>query len=64
MRQTHRILHAQHHKSDLTKILSDSKNLNGDKQNMLYDILTKYELLFDRTLETWKTKHTYIEVQP
>ena len=38
--------------------------LFNDKQSMLYDILTKYEFLFDRTQGTWKTKPVDIEPQP
>ena len=60
MRRTCRILDAQYQKSDLRKIMSNSKHLNNNEQGMLHDVLTKYEFLFDGTLGTWKTKPVYI----
>ena len=44
--------------------MSDRKNINSDKQSMLYNVLTKYELIFDRNLGTWKTKSLDIELYP
>ena len=61
---THRILDAKYKKYDLSKIVSDRKNINSDKQSMLYNVLTKYELIFDRNLGTWKTKSLDIELYP
>ena len=29
---------------------------------MIYDSLSKYEFLFDRTIGTWKTNPVYIEL--
>ena len=54
--RTCRILDAQYQKADLRKIVSNSKHLNNNKQSMLHEVLTKYELLFDGNLRTWKTK--------
>ena len=45
-RRTHMILDEKYQKSDLSKIVSNSKHLNNKKQSMLHDLLTKYELLF------------------
>ena len=58
-----RILDAKYQKSDLSKILSNSKHLINDRQSMLYDVLTKYELLFNGTLGTWKMNPVDIELQ-
>ena len=55
-RETHRILDAKYQKINLSKIISDGKHLSNDKHSMLYDALTKYELLFDGTLVTCKMK--------
>ena len=62
MRRKHRILDTKDQKSNLSKIVSDSKNLISDEQSMLYDILTKCELIFNITLGTWKTKPVDIEI--
>ena len=43
--------------------MSNSKHLSTDEQSMLYYVLTKYELLFDKTLGTCKTKPVDIELQ-
>ena len=51
-----RLLDSKYQNSDLRKIVSNSKHLNNNKHSMLRDVLTKYELLFGRTLGTWKTK--------
>ena len=31
---------------------------------MLHNLLSKYDLLFDRTMGNWKTKPVYIQLQP
>ena len=59
-RDTHRILDAKYQKFDLSKIMSDGKPLSNDRHSMLYDVLTKYELIFDGTLVTCKMKPLYI----
>ena len=56
LRDTHRIVDAIYQKFDLSKIMSDGKHLSNDKRSILYDVLTKYELLFDGTLVTCKMK--------
>ena len=58
-----RILEPKYQKADLVKIASDSKLLSSNEQSMLYDSLTKYKLLFGRTLETLKTKPVDLELQ-
>ena len=62
-RRMRRILDAQYQKSDLRKIMSNSKHLNNDERIVLYDVLTKYEFIFDGTLGTWKTKPVDLELQ-
>ena len=59
-----RILYEKYQKSDLSKIVSNSKHLINDGQSMLYDVLTKYELLFNGTIGTWKMKPVDIELHP
>ena len=44
--RTRNILDAKYQKSDLSKIVSNSKHLKNNKQSMLHDVLTKYEFLF------------------
>ena len=56
MWRTRSILDAQYQNADLRIIVSHSKHLNNNKRSMLYNVLTKYEFLFDGTLGTWKTK--------
>ena len=46
MQRTHRILDAKYQKANLSKITSDIKHLSSDEQFMLYNVLTKHELLF------------------
>ena len=59
-RRTRKILDAKYQKSDLRKIVSNSKHLNNNEQSMLREILTKYESPFEGTLVAWKTKPVYI----
>ena len=59
-----RILNEKYQKSDLIKIVSNSKHLNNNEQSMLHDLLTKYELLFDGTPGTWEMKPVDIELKP
>ena len=58
------ILEANYQKDGLSNITSSSKHSNSDDKIMLYYVLTKYELLFDGTLGTWKKKPVDIELQP
>ena len=62
-RLIHRILGAKYQKSDSSKIVSNSKHLSNDEQSMLYNVLTKYELLFDKTLWICRTKPVNMELQ-
>ena len=62
-RLTRRILDAKYQKSDLRKTVSNIKHLNNNEQSILHDVLTRYELLLDGTLGTWRTKHVDIELQ-
>ena len=39
-------------KSDLSKIVSDSKHLSNEEQSMFYHVRTKYEFPFDGNLGT------------
>ena len=43
--------------------MSSSKYLSNDERSMLYDVLTKYVLLFYGTLRTCETKPVDIELQ-
>ena len=61
---TRRILDANYQRADLSKILSNSKHLNNNKQSILRDVLNKYELLFDGDLGTFNTEPVDIELQP
>ena len=51
-------------KTDLRKVTSESKNLSEEECEMIHNVLSKYELLFDRTLDTWKTKTVDLELYP
>ncbi len=52
-----RILDAKYQKADLQAIVRDNcKHLSADQQKKLLQLLKKYELLFDGTLDDWKTK--------
>jgi hypothetical protein len=52
-----RILDAKYKKADLQSIVRDDcKHLSADQQKKLLQLLTKYESLFDSTLDDWKTK--------
>ena len=47
------ILEAKYKKADLKKIASDATHLTNGEQKALYNLLDKYENLFDGTLGTW-----------
>ncbi len=52
-----RILDAKYKKTDLQSIVRDNcEHLSADQQKKLLQLLTKYESLFDGTLDDWKTK--------
>ena len=63
-RLTRRILDGNYQRVNLSKIVSNSKHLNDNKQSMLCDVLNRYELLFNGTIGIWNTKPVYIELQP
>ena len=63
MQRTCKILDANYQKSDLSKVVSDSKHFSGNKQSMLRDVLNKYEFLFNGTLVNWKTRPVDVELQ-
>ena len=52
MGPTRSILDAKYQKSNLSKIVSDSKYLSHYKTIILYNVLTKYEFPFNETLGT------------
>ena len=58
------ILEDKYRKSNLSITASDNKNLSTNKQVMLYNVLNKYNLLFNGTLRTCKTKPVDIELHP
>ena len=60
IRCTRHILETHNKKPDLQKFASESKNLTEEEQEMLNNLLSKYEFLFDGTLGTWKNKTIYI----
>ena len=53
-----RILDANDKKYEQSNIEPERKHLSNDKQGILYNVLTKYELL----LGNWKIKPVYIEL--
>ena len=55
-----RILDANDQKYNQSKIESERNHLSNDEQCMLYNVLTKYELL----LGIWKIKPVDIELHP
>jgi hypothetical protein len=52
-----RIQDTKYQKADLQSIVRDNcKHLSANQQKKLLQLLKKYELLFDSTLDDWKTK--------
>ena len=43
-------------KADLQAVVKGCTHLSSEEQEMLLELLTKYEPLFDGTLGAWKTK--------
>ena len=56
-------MEANYQKANLSKIASNSKKFNDNERNMLRDVLTKYEFLFDGTIGNWKKKPVDIEIK-
>ena len=51
------ILDAKYEKADLQSIVTNNcTHLNANEQNLLLELLTEFELLFDGTLGDWKTE--------
>ncbi len=51
------ILGAKYYKADVQSIFKDNrKHLSANQQKKLLQLLMKYELLFDSTLDDWRTK--------
>ena len=49
-----KILHVKYHKADLSKVAANAVHLNTNEKKKLYELLLKYEDLFDG-LGEWKT---------
>ena len=64
MKQKRKILDTNYQKAYLNNIMSEVKHLSHNEKCMLHEVLSKYELLFDRTLGTWKPKPVDIELEP
>jgi hypothetical protein len=59
-----RILDADYHAADLHKVCYEQSNhLSSDEQNKLYELLKKYEILFDGTLGSWNGEPYEIELK-
>ena len=64
MKQKRKISDIKYQKAYLNNITSESKHLSHNEKCMLHDVISKYEFLFDGTLETCKPKPVDIELQP
>jgi hypothetical protein len=58
-----RILDATYKKADLQAIAKGCTHLSSEEQNMLLELLTNYEPLFDGTLGAWKTTPVSFELK-
>ena len=58
-----RILDATYKKADLQAIAKSCTHLSSEEQNMLLELLTNYEPLFDGTLGAWKTTPISFELK-
>jgi hypothetical protein len=59
-----RTLDTKYQKADLQSIVRDyCKHLSANQQKKLLRLLKKYELLFDGTLDDWKTKLVSFQVK-
>ena len=60
-----RILDANYKKADIQAIVKENcSHLTACQQNLLLEVLTKFEPLFDGTLGDWKTKPVSLPVKP
>ena len=62
MQHTHRILDSNYQNDDKINIVLERKHSSNDNEGMLYNVLPKYELFFNGTIETWKNKKIDIEL--
>ena len=58
-----RILDANYQKANLPEIVKTCSHLNPTEQDMLLEVLTEYEPLFDGTLGAWKTTPVSFELK-
>ena len=59
-----RILDAKYEKADLRQICESQTELSKEEQRKLFDLLSKYEHVFDGTLGTWSGSPVDIELLP
>ena len=59
-----RILDAKYEPADLKEIAEWCDHLNKSQQKQLYELLRRYEDLFDGTLGHWKDSQYDVELQP
>ena len=58
-----RILDAKYEKADLNKVVENCTHLTPTEKQKLYNLLKKYEDLFDGTLGKWKGEPYHIELK-
>ena len=58
-----KILDAKYEKADLHKLVKSHKHLTKTEQNQLYNLLKKFESLFDGTLGDWTGTEIELELQ-
>ena len=54
LKQVAAIMDAKYEPADLDKLVDECKHLKPKEQQLLYNLLKKYEILFDGSLGTWK----------
>ena len=58
-----KILDANYKKADLTEIVQGADQLNQTEKKQLFELLSKYEDLFDGTLGCWETNPVKLEMK-
>ncbi len=58
-----RILDANYKKANLQEVVDTCTHLSPEDKNMLLELLTEYEPLFDGTLGAWKTMPVFFELK-
>ena len=58
-----RILDAKYEKANLSKIVREAIHLKTCEQDKLYEVLKKYEILFDGTLGKWEGEPYHIDLR-